>query len=89
MTGSAHQNDTLPRPERLHCGKFDVTNVPVLSPEFYTRQDAQAWLNEYLETLPPRLRPRQRPCLCCKKPFTSAGPQNRLCQTCRTGVYDG
>lgn len=24
----------------------------------------------------------KRPCLCCRKPFRSAGPHNRLCLTC-------
>ena len=26
---------------------------------------------------------RKRPCLCCKKPFPSAGNHNRLCIDCR------
>lgn len=26
---------------------------------------------------------QERPCLCCKKPFLSAGPMNRLCNPCR------
>ena len=25
---------------------------------------------------------KKRPCLCCGKPFSSAGPQNRLCGRC-------
>lgn len=27
----------------------------------------------------------ERPCMCCSKPFLSAGPHNRLCNTCRHG----
>lgn len=26
---------------------------------------------------------QQRPCLCCRRPFFSQGPHNRLCMTCR------
>lgn len=26
---------------------------------------------------------RRRPCLCCKQPFNSRGPHNRLCKECR------
>ena len=26
---------------------------------------------------------RSRPCLCCKRPFNSKGPGNRLCTECR------
>ena len=28
-------------------------------------------------------KPKLRPCLCCGKKFTSAGPHNRLCLDCR------
>ena len=38
-------------------------------------------------TLKPRTKPApsgtQRNCMCCRTPFNSAGPQNRLCRTCR------
>ena len=30
-----------------------------------------------------KAKPKLRPCLCCGKKFTSAGPHNRLCLTCR------
>lgn len=26
---------------------------------------------------------RERPCLCCRRPFMSEGPGNRLCSDCR------
>lgn len=26
---------------------------------------------------------RKRPCMCCRKTFSSAGPHNRLCLDCR------
>lgn len=31
---------------------------------------------------------RERPCMCCRKPFLSAGRHNRLCDYCRTHVND-
>lgn len=39
----------------------------------------------------PRLATTQRKCLCCGKPFSSQGPHNRLCASCRlksAGPYD-
>ncbi len=39
-----------------------------------------------LETLAQQARRpgrRKRPCLCCKTPFMSEGPHNRLCGRCR------
>lgn len=26
---------------------------------------------------------KTRPCMCCRRPFPSAGPHNRLCENCR------
>ena len=37
-----------------------------------------------LFTETPKSCSRTRPCLCCGKSFTSDGPHNRLCNTCRT-----
>ena len=31
---------------------------------------------------------RERPCMCCKRPFISAGPMNRLCRSCKIGHQD-
>jgi len=39
----------------------------------------------------PKLRTKQRECLCCGKTFNSAGPMNRLCYKCgnqSTGPFD-
>ncbi len=38
-----------------------------------------------LEALQRPVKPgaKTRPCMCCRTPFKSAGPQNRLCLTCR------
>lgn len=30
---------------------------------------------------------QQRPCMCCGKRFTSDGPHNRLCGSCRTRQF--
>lgn len=43
------------------------------------------------EAPPAPHRPRQagttvRPCLCCKQPFPSEGPHNRLCYRCRVNA---
>ena len=35
---------------------------------------------------------RARPCLCCKRPFQSEGPHNRMCTRCRNRrdqVFEG
>lgn len=34
-------------------------------------------------SLPPKKGRVTRPCLCCGRPFPSAGPHNRLCESCR------
>lgn len=36
-----------------------------------------------LDTLAARPVRRARPCMCCRQPFMSEGPHNRLCGRCR------
>jgi hypothetical protein len=37
--------------------------------------------------VPERSQRKRRPCMCCGKPFDSAGAHNRLCNTCRRGSH--
>ena len=39
-------------------------------------------VNTCLQSMRQENQARKRPCLCCRKPFHSAGPHNRLCPTC-------
>ena len=41
-----------------------------------------ASVNTCLQAMKQEHQARKRPCLCCRKPFTSAGAHNRLCQAC-------
>ena len=39
-------------------------------------------VNACLQRMTKENQARNRPCLCCRKPFPSAGAHNRLCLTC-------
>jgi len=41
-----------------------------------------ASVNTCLQVVRQENQAQKRPCLCCRKPFHSAGPHNRLCLTC-------
>lgn len=32
---------------------------------------------------------KQRTCICCRRPFRSAGPGNRICKTCKRSQESG
>lgn len=44
---------------------------------------AESSVYRRLETLEDRSQRRERPCMCCRHPFMSDGPHNRLCTRCR------
>lgn len=44
---------------------------------------AESSVSRRVETLT-RVRPATRACMCCRNPFQSDGPHNRLCNRCRT-----
>lgn len=45
---------------------------------------SESSIERRIEILTVRVKTTRRSCMCCGKPFTSAGPHNRLCGTCRT-----
>ena len=59
----------------VHRGGTRVSKV------YSSRLDAEA----RMDRIALNDRKRVRPCLCCSRLFTSEGPHNRLCDTCRTG----
>lgn len=73
------------RVERYDSKSFCIVGWPLPEPAplFPTRAKAEAWLTEQLSRLDPRRVPRDRPCLCCGRPFLSEGAHNRLCASCR------
>ena len=72
-----------PRVERIKSGEFQVLGIDTYSPVFWTRAEAEAWLNAKLEAGSKAKRPQPRSCLCCGKGFESEGFHNRMCQPCR------
>lgn len=62
---------------------FEVVGLPVTSPTFPSRRQAERWLEAEIAKLPIRLQPKERLCLCCRTAFRSDGPHHRLCGTCR------
>jgi hypothetical protein len=48
-----------------------------------TQRTTPAHLSVKSPTSDNRARAKRRPCLCCRDPFLSAGPHNRLCTKCR------
>ena len=62
---------------------FEVVGVDGASPAFRTRAEAEEWLRKHLAAQPASKGPRKRPCLCCGREFTSEGPHNRMCTSCR------
>ncbi len=62
---------------------FSVAGVGGKSPKFESREKAEDWLEGHFETIPEKKRPKNRNCMCCRKPFLSLGFHNRLCDRCR------
>jgi hypothetical protein len=56
-----------------------------VSPVAMAKQLGRAESSVYrrLETIEGRSQRRERPCMCCRQPFMSDGPHNRLCTRCR------
>lgn len=78
-----YPRSTGPRVERIASGEYQALGIEALSPIFFTRAEAEAWLRVALEKGPKAKRRQLRSCLCCGKGFESDGFHNRLCSTCR------
>lgn len=52
------------------------------------RRTPEHVLADYRKPAPAQTKKGTRPCLCCRQPFPSQGPHNRLCPGCRRGNDD-
>lgn len=64
------------------AGRYEVLGLPVVSPLFANRPEAEKWLRAELAKQPQARRPVERPCMCCGGPFLSQHIGNRLCPAC-------
>ncbi len=76
-------------PVRVACAKRHVYLVVdatgrAVSQEYWEKERAEAAMERIIRAA----RVVTRPCLCCRTPFLSEGPHNRMCPSCRNTSSD-